>query len=268
MPYFTLAEGVVQTPEQGVVYSGGDGFVAELIAVPGQKVLPGEPLLRCANPEIDAKTKEAAARLAEYQARLEESIVRDRTEARILKDEVERINSELIWLQGRQAALLVKSPGEGIFVMLNPNDILGRFVRQGSPLGYVADYDRMVVQALVTQEEVDKIRNDTIRLTARLASNIDRELPAVIKRQVPAASQQLPSMVLSLNGGGKIALDPKEKDRPMAFSSMFRFELSLPEVSLARIDERIFVRFEHSSEPLAYRWYRSIRRLLLSRFEI
>jgi putative peptide zinc metalloprotease protein len=90
----------------------------------------------------------------------------------------------------------------------------------------------------------------------------------LINRQVPAASQELPSMVLSLAGGGKIALDPKEKDRPMAFSSMFRFELSLPDVSLTRIDERVLVRFEHSPEPLVYRWYRALRRLLLSRFEV
>lgn len=268
VPYFTLAEGVVQTPEQGVVYAGGDGFVTELIASPGQKVMVGAPLLRCVNIEIEAETKAAAARLKEYQARLEESMVRDRSEARILKDEVERISSELAWLQGRQEALLVKSPAEGFFVIADPEGIIGRFFRQGAPFGYVADYDRMVVQALVTQDEVDRIRNDTVRLTARVASDIGRELPALITRQVPAASQQLPSMVLSLDGGGEISLDPNEKELPMAFSSMFRFELSLPEVSLSRIDERILVRFEHSPEPLAYRWYRSIRRLLLSKFEV
>ena len=247
--------------------AGGDGFVSELIASPGQRVIQGTPLLRCVNIEIEAKTKEAAARLREYQARLEESMVRDRTEARILKDEVERIGSELAWLQDRQEALLVKSPAEGFFIIPDPEGIIGRFFRQGAPLGYVADYDRMVVQVLVTQAEVDRIRNDTVRLTARVASDIAREIPALITRQVPAASQQLPSMVLSLDGGGKIALDPNQKEHPMAFSSMFRFELSLPDVSMSRIDERIFVRFEHSPEPIAYRWYRGIRRLLLSKFE-
>jgi putative peptide zinc metalloprotease protein len=268
LPYFTMAEGVVQTPEQGVVYAGGDGFVTELIALPGRKVTPGTPLLRCVNLEIAAKAKEAGARLAEYQARFEESLVRDRTAARILKDEVERIRSELTWLRGRQEALLVKSPAAGFFILPDAEDIVGRFIRQGTPFGYVADYGRMVVQVLVSQAEVDRIRNDTVRTTCRLASDTGRELPALINRQVPAASQELPSMVLSLAGGGKIALDPKEKDRPMAFSSMFRFELSLPDVSLTRIDERVLVRFEHSPEPLVYRWYRALRRLLLSRFEV
>jgi putative peptide zinc metalloprotease protein len=268
LPFFTVTEGVVQTPEQGVVYAGGDGFVTALLAQPGQVVTPGMVLVKFENLEIEAKAREAEARLREFQARLDESMVRDRTAAGIFMDEVERIKSELAWLRDRQDALLVKSRAEGFFVLPDAENIIGRFYRQGSPLGYVADYNRMVIQTLVSQDQVDRIRKDTVRLTVRLASSTDREREAGISRQVPAASRELPSPVLSLEGGGGIALDPKAKERPMAFNSMFRFEVSLPGVKLPRIDERVFVRFEHSPEPLAYRWYRSLRRLFLARFEV
>ena len=267
-PYFTLAEGVVRTPEQGVLYAGGEGFITEVLVEPGQWVEAATPLVRCVNPEIPAQVAAARARHNEYRVRLQEAMVLDRTGTKIIQEELDRIAGELARLEQKRDNLLIRSPVAGYFLPIDAENLVGRYIRQGQPLGYVADHDRMVVQVVVTQDEIDLVRQDTRGVQARLAGNLDRVLPARISRQVPAASRELPGLALSVEGGGRIALDPTEKERPTAFNSLFHFEVELPSTRLERIDERVYVRFEHTPEPLAFRWYRDLRRLLLARFEV
>ena len=115
---------------------------------------------------------------------------------------------------------------------------------------------------------MDRIRNDTRVVQVRLATAVHMILPAKITREVPAASKELPSLALSLEGGGGIALDPREKDGTQAFESLFQFEIELTDKRVERIGERVFVRFEHHPEPLAHRWYRGVRRLFMKRFNV
>ena len=50
---------------------------------------------------------------------------------------------------------------------------------------------------------------------------------------------------------------------------MFQFDVELDGIS--RVDhfgQRVLVRFEHQMEPLSVQWYRSIRLLFLSSFNV
>jgi putative peptide zinc metalloprotease protein len=97
---------------------------------------------------------------------------------------------------------------------------------------------------------------------------MQRTYKAVVKREVPAATDELPSMALSTAGGGRIATDPQAEGQ-RAFQTMFQFDLEiLDDVSGDRIGQRVFVRFDHGWEPLAYRWYRTARRLFLRKFSV
>ncbi len=267
-PYFTMAEGVVRTPQQGVVYAGVDGFVDEILIKSGEWVASNTPLIRCVNTDLLAGVETAKARLREYESRQQEAMTRDRSGAKVLQEEVERVSGELSALEERSGNLLIRSAVPGVFMLEDGDSLVGRYVHQGQPLGYVADPDRMMVQVVVTQNEVHLIRQNTVRAEARRAGELRNVLPAQIVREVPAATSELPSLALSLEGGGRIALNPNKADRPTAFSSLFFFELVLPGSRLTKIDERIYVRFVHSPEPLGLRWFRGIRRLLLSRFEV
>jgi putative peptide zinc metalloprotease protein len=75
-------------------------------------------------------------------------------------------------------------------------------------------------------------------------------------------------MALSPEGGGGVVLDPKETEKPQSFEKLFHFDISLDQAKARGIGERVYVRFEHDSEPLAFRFYRSIRRVMLKRFGI
>lgn len=266
VPYFTVVQGVVQVPEHGVVRAGGEGFIVEVNAQPGQWVEKGDLLLTSVNKELESNIKKIDARLSEYHARFQQSKVTDKIEAEILRDEIIRIQGERDWFTSRWEGLLIKSGSTGFFHLDQLFNMEGRFVRQGTLLGYVINPEKMIVNGVISQDDVVMIRNNSNDIIVRLASNINDERPAQLIRHVPAATRDLPSLTLSVDGGGLILLDPTAGRQAQAFYSIFKFELLLPDTMLPHLDERVYIRFAHDPEPVVYRWYRSVRRLFLSRF--
>jgi putative peptide zinc metalloprotease protein len=268
LPFFTCAEGVLWAPEDSRIHANADGFVAEIMTPPGTAVKKGAPLLRCENPELETEVRVLEARLRELEAKHRMSERADVTEAEILKDEMERVRTEVLRARERASDLLLLSPVEGSFVLPDAQDLLRRFVKRGTPLGYVIDFSRMSARVVVPQSQVDLIRRRTVAVAVRIAEDIPSVISSSIIREVPGASNELPSVALSLDGGGKIALDPRAPEGPKAFETLFQFEVALPGVPVDMIGGRVFVRFKHDPEPLAWRWSRAIRRIFLSRFDI
>lgn len=267
LPLFTTAQGVIWAPEESKVYAAADGFVEQTLEPSGARVEPGTPLARCQDPELAAKVKQLVAQREEYQARHQQSRMTDLAEAAILQEEIARIEAELVRARERAEDLLIKSSRAGIFILPDEADLPGRFVHRGTPLGYVLDQSSPQVRVLVPQEDIDRIRSQTRAVTVRLAERRDRALTARIERHIPAATHQLPSMALSLDGGGLFALDPAHKDKAQVFERLFQLDLQIEQPAADRINERVYVRFEHPPEPLGRRWYRALRRLVMNRFE-
>lgn len=267
-PSYTVAEGVVWAPENSQVYAKTHGFVRKVIASPGEAVHRGDPLILCVNPQLSAEVDVLEAQLREFESRHRLSLTRDRTEAEILMDEISRIRVELEKKKAETRDLIIRSPADGTFLIIQPEDLPGRFVRRGAPLGYVVDFSKVTVRVVVSQRDVDLVRTETRGVAVRLSEALGREFPGDIGREVPAASHELPSLALSVEGGGSVALDPREREDPKAFEKLFQFEIFVTGLNLRTIGERVFVRFSHDSKPVALRWYRAVRRTLLSQFSV
>lgn len=265
-PAFTVVNGVVWAPKETRVYAGTSGFVEEVSADPGSLVEKGDLLFVCSAPELESQVAILQAQLEEYKVRLRSSLLGVRTEMEILQEEIARIEGELQRSVEKRDELKVVSPARGRFLVQNAADLPGMFASRGTILGYVVDAEHVVARVVVAQEQIDQVRHHTTGVEARLAGSLMHVVPAGIVRVVPAASQELPSMALSIEGGGDIALDPASKEAPKAFKTFFQFELSLPDVSLERVGERVMVRFVHQPEPLVKRWLRQIRRVFLRYF--
>ncbi|MBW1862591.1 MAG: efflux RND transporter periplasmic adaptor subunit [Deltaproteobacteria bacterium] len=267
-PSFTVAEGVLWAPENSQVYASADGFVEKVINPSGKRVGRGDPLIICQNPDLATEVEVLEAQLSEYESRHRLSVTKDRIEAKILMEEIGRIKAELKSKRDEKEDLIIRSPADGIFLLPNPEDLPDHFVRRGVPLAHVVDFSKVTAHIVVPQCDVDRIRTGTRKVVARLSEILSQEFPAAVKREVPAASHDLPSLALSLEGGGSLALDPRESEELKAFEKLFHFEITISSSALKTIGERVFVRFEHDPEPLAFRLYRSIRRTLLSRFSV
>ena len=86
---------------------------------------------------------------------------------------------------------------------------------------------------------------------------------------VPAGDSLLPSRALSVQGGGRIATDPQDPQGTRTLERLFQFDVVLAGTSHGDLfGQRVHVRFEHDSEPLARQWYRGIRRVFLTQFHV
>jgi putative peptide zinc metalloprotease protein len=268
-PVWTRTEGVLWVPEQSVVRAGADGFVIRIAADPGSRVEPGVTLIEIEDPLLAPQEKLLEAKLEELDFKLRAMQFDDQVQAGMTRDEIAYTQKELKRVRERLAGLTVTAPSEGRFVVAEPADMPLRFVRRGEQLGFVAPLTERIVRVVVRQDDVDLVRSRTHSIEVKLTERVAETLSALVIREVPAASGDLPSLALSDRGGGTIALDPRHSDRPEALEPVFHFELRLPPGSGEfHIGGRAFVRFDHGSEPLATQTYRSVRRLFLKRFSV
>jgi putative peptide zinc metalloprotease protein len=269
VPLSTRAEGVMWIPEQSFVRAGTDGFVDRIIVAPGSGVRRGDPLIKCFDPLLPAHIRVLESRLRELEAVYDTQLSLDRVQAEITNEEIQHVTGQLSHTRERASELTVCSPCGGKFVVPTGQDLPGRFVRRGDLLGYVVDPSAITARVVVSQSDIDIVRQRTVGVKVRLAETIAETLPAVVKRELPAATDQLPSRTLSQEGGGEIAIDPSDMLGVKAFQKVFLFDLELPaQARFYTVGGRIYVRFDHGWEPLVWRWYRGVRELFLRRFNV
>ena len=273
-PSWTRTEGVAVVPENGQVRSASDGFIRSVTAANGQAVRRGDVLMVLEDPELDAKLKVLSAQLREQRARYD-AVANDRVQMGLIRDDIVNITARRDNAAARVKELVIRSPADGVFVMPGTVDAPGRFVRRGDLLGFAVDPRRLVVQVIVPQAEVDLVRQMTRRVELRLVERVAQVIPATVRRVVPAATSQLPSLALSAQGGGDVSLDPgngRDTAHPndaKAASTLFLFELDIGADPLPlAIGSRIYARFERAPETLAAQWYRALRGVLLKRFSV
>jgi putative peptide zinc metalloprotease protein len=269
IPLGTRAQGVIWIPEYSFVRAGTEGFVDRLTVASGSPVNTGDPVIECSDPFLPAEIRVLIARLRELTAVYDTRMVSDRVQAKITLEEIRQVKAELADARRRADDLTVRSTDAGKIMIPMAEDLPGRFVRRGELLGYVLNRSAMIARVVVNQADVDFVRQKTMDVRVRFPEEIARKMPARILREVPAATDQLPSRTLSQEGGGEIAIDPRDMPGIKAFQKFFLFDILLPPPErLYNVGGRVYVRFDHGREPLAYRWYRSIRQLFLKKFNV
>jgi putative peptide zinc metalloprotease protein len=268
VPAWTNAEGVIWVPEQAVVRAGANGFVARVVAQPGSQVLHGDALIETVDPMLPLNIRALEAQKQELQTRYQAERIENLVRAQITLEQLKSVDADLDRAKERAGELIVRSPADGVFVVPAPQDLPDRFLKQGEQIGYVLTAATATARVLVPQQSVDMVRKNTEGVRVKLAESLMDTLPATIRRELPGASDRLPSMALAQAGGGKVALDPTRGDVPKTLQTHFEFELELPTVRPVGIGGRVYVRFEHQAQTVAAQVYRSLRQLFLQRFAI
>ncbi len=271
LPFRSQAEGVVWLAEQATLRAGTSGFVASHLAEPGSVVAAGQPVIGSVNPASTQQVDLLVSRVAELEANYALEFVADRARADMVRDQLRAESLALERARERVASLVVASQGAGRFVVVRPEDQIGRFYRQGEILGFVLDgHETPMVKVVVTQADIDTIGQPGGRVQLRPAHNPARVIEGRILRQQPAGKNELPSRVLAISGGGRIAIDPRDTQGTRAMERLFQIDVEpLGDAALAPLfGQRIHVRFDHPPLPLGAQWYRGLRRLLLTHFDV
>lgn len=268
-PFRTRAEGVVWIPNEAFVRAEVDGFVKQVVAPPGSIVRPGDVLVICDDPAVEADVKVLEAQLREITARVREQFVDNLVKAKMLEEEQRYVEERLTRARERQSELAIRSRAAGTFILPKAEDLPGRFVKRGELLAHVVDLKTITVRTIVDQNDIDLIRYQTDAVQVRLAERPADPMAATITRHVPTASETLPSPALGSEGGGQVLLDPHDSKGQTAMRKLFQVDLELPaQHGILNVGGRVYVRFDHGREALAAQWYRQGRQLFLARFNV
>ena len=268
-PCRTRAEGVVWVPEESLARAGTAGFVDRVVAPPDTLVRKDQLLVACRDPLLDSQVKVLQARLEEQLSRYDAANATDKVEVQVVREEIASTRAELARAQERFHELEVRSPSDGRWIVPNAQDLPGRYLKQGDLVGYVLEIERPTVRVVVPQSTVDLVRQRCRRVDVRMVEQVGPVLQAVVKREVPGGLERLPSTVLGRGGGGEIATDPRDSQGTKVFEKMFQFDLEMTRPrDRVFVGGRVYVRFDHGPEPLAFQWYRQIRQMFLRRFNV
>jgi putative peptide zinc metalloprotease protein len=270
MPDRTQAEGVVWLPEQATLRAGAPGFVHRVLEAPGQPVRTGTLLIHSVEPGLDAQLRVSEARVAELEATYASEFVNDRVRATIALEQLRFEQSARDRVRQRAAGLNVAAGVDGTFTPAEPNDMPGRFYRQGEVLGYVLGEVEPIVRVVVEQAEVDGVARSVRSVRLRLSDDLGRVIPGRVVREVPAGSDEAPSRALIASGGGRLAVDPRDPEGRRTLARIFQIDVAPLEPFGREVayGQRVYVRFEMAPAPLATQGYRALRRLFLRHFSV
>jgi len=270
LPYRTQAEGVIWLPEQATLRAGTSGFVSQLLAAPGATVAAGTPLVSSFDPALNAQLRLSEARVAQLEVTYRNEFVADRAEAEIVHEQLALERDTLERVRLRAAELVVSARTGGVFTVARPNDLPGRYFRQGEVIGHVLDGDAPIVRVVVEQSEIDAVAGAVERVWLRLADDIGRVIPGRVTRVVPGGTDEAPSRALVASGGGRLAVDPRDPEGQKTLTRIFEIDVEFLEAlgRVAGYGQRVYVRFDLEPAPLALQLYRSVRRLFLSHFDV
>lgn len=271
-PFRTTVEGVIWLPEQALVRAGAAGFVDKPWSAPGAPVAAGDVLFRLREASADMQLQLATAKVAEAEVAYGAQLVAERAGAGIALERLESERKALLQASDRADRLIVRAAIAGTFVVPRAADMPGRYYRQGELLGYVVEpSERPLARVVVGQEAVDSVRLATERVFVRRAHQPDLPLTSAVLREVPAGEAYLPSRALSTEGGGHLAIDPRDQKGAKTLERTFQFDIGLPaeaDNGAVFFGERVHVRFDHPSTPIGNQWLLALRRLFLSHFHV
>jgi putative peptide zinc metalloprotease protein len=274
-PMHSTTEGVLWAPEESQVHMDETCFVKVVHVQNGDLVREGDRLLGCESLELGSEVDVLRARLRELQARERSSFRVDQIQHNIVEEELARTTQELAIGIERQNKLVLKASAAGRVYLQRSGDLVGKFFRKGAYLGYIDQGMRNHVKVIVAQSDISYVEGDMKSVSALMTENLSKELRGKVLSKVPAATKELPSMVLSTTGGGSVVLDPaaggeSSRQSPnsagIAINPYFILELELDDRYSSHVGTRVLVRFEHSAEPLGYRLARFTRRLVMQQF--
>lgn len=269
MPLRTQTQGVVWLPEKSAIRAQSAGFFEQWDAIPGQIVQANTPIVSLSNPTLQAELALSQARVNQLEAQLRATRFSNATEADVLQKRLDAERAQLSRATERSQSLHIHASVDGIPTALQPQDLPGKFFKQGEQIGYLITPSDLLVRAVVAQDDIDLVRSKLKGIQLRLVDDVDTTYSATIIRQHTGGIHQVPSAALGIQGGGIFPTDPQDSNGTKTLNRVFWFDLKPPDnIQTQDFGKRVYVRFSHDPEPLAQQAYRRLRQLFLSKFQI
>jgi putative peptide zinc metalloprotease protein len=268
LPLHTRAEGVVWLPDQAILHAGENGHFVRWLASPGAAVKAGQAIYLLEDKQLQAELAVNHAQVAQAQARYDAEHFTDPAKAALSGRQLAEAQEVLRHTETRAARLLGYAKTTGRLIVATPQDMPGSYFKKGDLLGYVLHDRELLVRVVVQQDDIDLVHQRFRGVNIRLVDSIGEIHASRIVREFPGGIDELPTAALGLNGGGTIPTSPNDPNNLKTLQRVFVVDLVLPKKAVAAFGERVYIQFEHGSEPLAYQAYRRLRQVFLSHFNV
>lgn len=266
VPNRTYASAIVWLPEDAILRAESDGVFDQFLAQDQQLVTAGTAIAVLSNDRLQTEL-----------ARLESDLDAQRVEqARQFRDDAEGsltaregyfvLLAERDLLAKKVDRLTVRALSDG-YLAVRPGEIsTGQYLPQGSVIARVMPRTGTTVRALVRNEDVALVREQTEKVSVQLPFSGMSVLPATLTHVTPKASRELPSAALSMQAGGSIAVQADGKDELAVKVPRFAFDLALDKATPTPVGARAMAVFDHGSTTVIGLFGRFFRQSFLRHF--
>lgn len=265
VPSFVVADGVVWLPPDAQVRAASDGEVEALLVRSGQRVTPGQPLIRLHDPGLLTQRAILLAQIEGAQAEMNAAFGTDPLKGSNAQQALTRDYAQLAQVDTDLANQVLRAPMAGEFVLSRQEDLDQRQVSRGQLLAYVLSDVPTVIRAVVSQRDIDDVRNRLRGASVMLSERPGVVWPAQQSGQTPAAVDRLPAQALGNKVGGPIATDAADPDGLKPTEPMFVLDVVLAE-RIPRAGGLARVRLNLAPRPLLQTWGLRLRQLFLKHF--
>jgi len=223
-------------------------------------------LISCENHQLRTDLLVLEQQFAEVSAQ-RQGAWNEPVQIKIYDDELSRLNSELKESKARLKSLNIYAQAEGVWSVRNAVDLPGVFAKRGDLIGYVITNNNISVRGMISESDIELIRDRTVSMRALQTSDLSSVLTPVSWAVFPAATKEPVSAILTEAAGGSIMMNPSSAT-PQSLGRYFIIALEFDHFPSTYVEERIQLQFEHHPEPIIYRLYRLIRRTFLEYFDV
>jgi putative peptide zinc metalloprotease protein len=277
VPSAEYAPAVVEPLHAGPLRAGESGFVKEVVARAGERVVRGDPVVVMYNPELEAQASEIRAKLAQATLNVDAAMQESAIDLQIAESKRKEIQLRLDRVEGQLDSLVLRAPVSGVVApsrgtATDFDGLTGRYLTRGMLVGFVVSPENVVL-AMVPDRSDAHVFGDasvTPHVRIRVRGDAGESIDGTIVSVAPMTTRDIENAAFSSATSGMIATDPAETDRMVALEPHRRVEIR-PEASetnaIARAQPgvRARVRFGLPSEPLATQLSRRVRQYLSAR---
>lgn len=251
IPSHVHAPAMVTSEGEAVLRVKTPGFLVSASVEPGQEVNAGSMLYELVNESILETAAEARGNLR--AAELRRDAFREFEPVRVQQEDAQIVffQRALVAASERLGGLSVAAPRSGRVIECLRDYDVGRYLREGDPIGLIAS-GVWRVRAVLTEEQLGRTRLELgDRVEFRPAGGASGAMTGTISRIAPAGSRGVDDLdPLTHLGGGDIAVDPVTKAAAQPYFEL-TIDLSEADTAALRYGMTGVVSVAATAEPVA-----------------
>lgn len=258
-------DGILMLDATARVQSHSSGFIDKILVVHGDRVEAGQPLFQLINSNTEAELIFLQNKIHELDTLDHLFRATDRNQADFYRDQAAAVRQEWQNLHRESESMLVLSPISGRFQKLSLNNLQGRYISKGEPLGEIMSPQNMTVLMVISEEEMKEIAQFSAAKVRLLGPGAQVYDIAKID-SIPAAINALPTAFLGSLHGGSLPVDSRDPEGIKLLRPMFQIALHLTEPVVTPVSGmRVKVKLTTGGLPLSTLLYRHLVQLLQER---